>query len=117
MIDAGIPVIDMDTLIAPLDQINVHSFLAPDNEFMGASVTQALVNAIGGKGKIIMTQGALGHTGAQGRAKGFEQVVKQLPEHRGARHPAGRLGRHQGRADLGNLSHQISADRRRLLPQ
>src|SRR5499433_3479372 len=79
MIDAGIPVIDMDTLIAPLDQINVHSFLAPDNEFMGASVTQALVNAMGGKGKIIMTQGALGHTGAQGRAKGFESVVKQFP--------------------------------------
>jgi len=79
MIDAGIPVIDMDTLIAPLDQIKVHSFLAPDNEFMGASVTQALVNAIGGKGKIIMTQGALGHTGAQGRAKGFQAVLKQYP--------------------------------------
>ncbi|MGC2808766.1 MAG: sugar ABC transporter substrate-binding protein [Bradyrhizobium sp.] len=79
MIDAGIPVIDMDTLIAPLDQINVHSFLAPDNDFMGASVTQALVNAIGGKGKMIMTQGALGHTGAQGRAKGFNTVVKQFP--------------------------------------
>src|SRR5688500_4517374 len=43
MISAGTPVIDMDTLIAPLDQINVHTFLAPDNEFMGASVTQALV--------------------------------------------------------------------------
>ena len=68
-----------DTLIAPLDQINVHSFLAPDNEFMGASVTQALCNAIGGKGKVIMTQGALGHTGAQGRAKGFNSVVKQFP--------------------------------------
>jgi ribose transport system substrate-binding protein len=79
MIDAGIPVIDMDTLIAPLDQINVHSFLAPDNEFMGASVTQALVNALGGKGKMIMTQGALGHTGAQGRAKGFNSVIKQYP--------------------------------------
>src|SRR5216683_1841827 len=79
MIDAGTPVIDMDTLIAPLDQINVHSFLAPDNEFMGASVTQALVGAIGGKGKVIMTQGALGHTGAQGRAKGFNSVVKQYP--------------------------------------
>jgi len=62
MIDAGTPVIDMDTLIAPLDQINVHSFLAPDNEFMGASVTRAL-----------------GHTGAQGRAKGFNSVVKQYP--------------------------------------
>lgn len=80
MIDAGIPVIDMDTLIAPLDKINVHSFIAPDNIFMGASVTQALVNAIGGEGNIIMTQGALGHTGAQGRAKGFESVVKNYPK-------------------------------------
>src|ERR1700754_2060951 len=80
LIAAGTPVIDMDTLIAPLDSINVHSFLAPDNEFMGASVTQALVDALGGKGKVIMTQGALGHTGAQGRAKGFESVVKQFPD-------------------------------------
>ncbi|MGE4253351.1 MAG: sugar ABC transporter substrate-binding protein [Parvibaculaceae bacterium] len=80
MIDAGTPVIDMDTLIAPLDTINVHSFLAPDNEFMGASVTQALVNQIGGKGKIIMTQGALGHTGAQGRARGFKSVVEKFPD-------------------------------------
>ncbi len=80
MIDAGTPVIDMDTLIAPLDQLDVHSFLAPDNEFMGASVTQALVEAIGGEGTIIMTQGALGHTGAQGRARGFESVVKRFPK-------------------------------------
>ncbi|MBZ9669043.1 substrate-binding domain-containing protein [Mesorhizobium sp. B3-2-1] len=80
MIDAGIPVIDMDTLIAPLDKINVHSFIAPDNEFMGSSVTQALITAIGGKGKVITTQGALGHTGAQGRNRGFESVVKQHPD-------------------------------------
>jgi len=79
MIDRGIPVIDMDTLIAPLDQIDVHSFLAPDNEFMGAAVTQALIDAIGGEGKIVMTQGALGHTGAQGRARGFHSVVENFP--------------------------------------
>ena len=80
MIAAGTPVIDMDTLIAPLDTIDVHTFLAPDNEFMGSSVTQALVNAIGGKGKMVMTQGALGHTGAQGRAKGFKSVVEKFPK-------------------------------------
>jgi len=80
MIDAGIPVIDLDTLIAPLDSIKVHTFLAPDNEFMGASMTQALVTAMGGKGTMVMTQGALGHTGAQGRAKGFESVVKNFPD-------------------------------------
>ncbi len=79
MIEAGTPVIDLDTLIAPLDTIKVHSFLAPDNEFMGSSVTQALVTALGGKGKVIMTQGALGHTGAQGRARGFNSVVKNFP--------------------------------------
>ena len=80
MIDAGIPVIDMDTLIAPLDTINVHTFLAPDNVFMGASVTQTLVNAINGEGTMVMTQGALGHTGAQGRARGFDSVVKKYPK-------------------------------------
>ena len=79
MIQAGIPVIDMDTLIAPLDQIDVLTFLAPDNEFMGAAVTQALVDAMGGKGTIIMTQGALGHTGAQGRARGFQSVIDRFP--------------------------------------
>jgi ribose transport system substrate-binding protein len=79
MIDKGIPVIDMDTLIAPLEQINVHSFLAPDNEFMGASVTRAIVDAMGGEGGIVMTQGALGHTGAQGRARGFHSVVDGMP--------------------------------------
>src|SRR6202020_415890 len=80
MIDAGIPVIDLDTLIAPLDTINVLTFLAPNNEFMGASVTQALVDAINGDGTIVMTQGALGHTGAQGRAKGFHSVVSKFPK-------------------------------------
>jgi ribose transport system substrate-binding protein len=80
MIDKGIPVIDMDTLIAPLESIDVHTFLAPDNEFMGSSMTQAIVTAMGGKGTIVMTQGALGHTGAQGRAKGFESVVAQYPD-------------------------------------
>ncbi|HTZ66213.1 MAG TPA: sugar ABC transporter substrate-binding protein [Roseiarcus sp.] len=80
MIDAGIPVIDMDTLIAPLDTINIQTFLAPDNVFMGSSVTQTLVNAINGEGNMVMTQGALGHTGAQGRAKGFHEIVSKYPK-------------------------------------
>ncbi len=80
MIDAGIPVIDLDTLIAPLDTINVHTMLAPDNIAMGAAVTQQIADAMGGEGTIIMTQGALGHSGAQGRAKGFEKIIKNYPK-------------------------------------
>ena len=79
MIEAVIPVIDMDTLIAPLDQINVHTLLTPDNEFMGASVTQARGIAINGEGTSVLTQGALGHTGAQGRARGFKSVIAKFP--------------------------------------
>ena len=80
MIDAGIPVIDLDTLIAPLETINVHTMLAPDNIFMGASVTQQLFDAMGGEGAVIMTQGALGHSGAQGRAAGFKKILKNYPK-------------------------------------
>ena len=80
MIKASTPVIAMDTLIAPLDKIAVHSFLAPDNEFMGAAVTQVLMDAIAGQGIVTMTQGALGHSGAQGRARGFSKIVKKYPK-------------------------------------
>ena len=75
MIDAGTPVIAMDTLVAPPGTIPIHTFIAPDNEMMGSLVTSALMAAIGGKGNVVMTQGALGHSGAQGRAKGFKNVV------------------------------------------
>lgn len=80
MIDSGTPVIAMDTLIAPPGTINIHTFIAPDNEMMGSVVTQQLMNAIGGKGKVVMTQGALGHSGAQGRAKGFKNVLASYPD-------------------------------------
>ncbi len=79
MIDKGIPVIDMDTMLAPWGSLKIHTFIAPDNVWMGEQVTQALVDAIGGKGNIIMTQGSLGHTGAQGRAQGFRNVIKKYP--------------------------------------
>ena len=78
MIDKGIPVIQMDTTISK-DDIGITTFLEPDNIFMGEVVSQALFNAIGGEGKVIMTQGALGHTGAQKRATGFEQAIAKYP--------------------------------------
>lgn len=80
VIDSGTPVIAMDTMMAPEGQLALHTFIAPDNIFMGSVVTNQLMKAIGGKGNVIMTQGALGHTGAQGRAKGFKEVVANFPD-------------------------------------
>jgi ribose transport system substrate-binding protein len=82
IIGAGIPFVDMDTLLAPLDQLDdlgVLSFIAPDNVFMSESVVTELVRQMGGEGKIAHTWGAQGHTGAQGRAQGFYNIISQYP--------------------------------------
>ena len=52
---------------------------APDNVMMGSLVSSQLMAAIKGEGNVVMTQGALGHSGAQGRAKGFKDVVAAYP--------------------------------------
>ncbi|MBE0689679.1 MAG: sugar ABC transporter substrate-binding protein [Anaerolineae bacterium] len=83
MIDNGIPVIDMDTLIAPLDQLQsmgVLTFIAPNNVFMSESVCEKLVEKMGGAGKIAHIGGAPGHTGAQARGQGFNNVVGRYPD-------------------------------------
>jgi len=80
MIDKGIPVISIDTFIAPYDKVNVHTRLTPDNTFMGSSVTQALVDALNGEGNIVMTTGPLGFSAVQGRSKAFEAVVIRFPK-------------------------------------
>jgi ribose transport system substrate-binding protein len=78
MISKGIPVIQMDTTISKTDP-GILTFLEPDNVLMGSAVSNALFQKMGGKGNVIMTQGALGHTGAQGRAKGFKEALAQFP--------------------------------------
>jgi ribose transport system substrate-binding protein len=79
VIDAGTPVIAMDTMMAPEGQLALHTFIAPDNVMMGSVVTSQIMAAIGGEGNVVMTQGALGHSGAQGRAKGFKNIVANFP--------------------------------------
>lgn len=78
MISKGIPVVQMDTTISK-DDPGILTFLEPDNILMGGSVSTALFQKMGGKGNVIMTQGALGHTGARGRAAGFKEAIKAYP--------------------------------------
>jgi ribose transport system substrate-binding protein len=83
LIDAGTPVIGMDTLIAPLDQLEAMgalTFIAPDNVFMSASVMARVITAMGGTGKISHIGGQPGHTGAQARGQGFLNLVAQYPD-------------------------------------
>lgn len=81
IISRGIPVIDLDTRLSDdLDALGVTTFLEPDNVWMGEQVTKAIINAVGRFDfEIIHTQGKLTHTGAQGRAEGFNKVITSYP--------------------------------------
>src|SRR5450432_580631 len=79
LLDNGIPVIQMDTEIDSSNSTNITTFIAPDNVYMGEASATALFKKMNGRGKVIMTQGQLGHTGAQGRTKGFYQALANYP--------------------------------------
>lgn len=84
IIGQGVPLIDMDTrFVQDLDafaKFGHLTFFEPDNVYMGEQIAKKLFDAIGGEGQVIHTQGALAHTGAQGRAQGFHNMLKQYPK-------------------------------------
>lgn len=79
----GTPLIVMDTRViqdpAAFAEYGHLTYLEPDNIYMGSTVATELFKAIGGEGEVIHTQGQLGHTGAQGRAAGFNAVLANYP--------------------------------------
>ena len=83
IIGKGIPLVVMDTrLIQDPEEFAAFghlTFLEPDNIYMGETVAKQLFDALGGEGQVIHTQGQLAHTGAQGRAQGFENMLAQYP--------------------------------------
>jgi len=81
LISKGVTVVDIDTYLVPdPSTLDILTFTEPDNIFMGSASTEYMCRKIGYKGKVVHTQGQLGHTGAQGRAKGFRQVISKYPD-------------------------------------
>ncbi|MBS0205290.1 MAG: sugar ABC transporter substrate-binding protein [Planctomycetes bacterium] len=81
--ERGIPVISMDTLLVDMDKMRetgVWTEVTPDHVNMAEMAVGYLVEKIGGKGKMIHIGGLDGHSGAQGRRQGFENIVKKFPE-------------------------------------
>jgi ribose transport system substrate-binding protein len=79
LLDNGIPVIQMDTEIDSSHSTDITTFLEPDNVSMAETVSTALFEKMGGQGKVIMTQGQLGHSGVQGRTEGFYRALAKYP--------------------------------------
>jgi ribose transport system substrate-binding protein len=79
LLDNGIPVIQMDTEIDSSHSTDITTFIEPNHVYMGQASATALFEKLGGRGNVIMTQGQLGHTGAQGRTKGFYLALEKYP--------------------------------------
>ncbi len=83
VIAADRPLIIMDTrLVQDPEEFETFPYLTyfePDNIYMGETVAKQLFDGIGGEGEVIHTQGQLAHTGAQMRAEGFNNMLKQYP--------------------------------------
>jgi len=81
IISKGVTLVDIDTYLVPdLSTLDILTFTEPDNVWMGMQSTEYLCKKINYQGYVVHTQGALTHTGAQGRAKGFHLTIKKYPK-------------------------------------
>ena len=83
--DAGIPIITVDTFIGDGDYVNGPvkfplSFIASDNELGGKIACEALIKAIGGKGKIYIQNVKPGISSTDAREAGCKKVIEANPD-------------------------------------
>jgi ribose transport system substrate-binding protein len=76
----GTKVIQMISSIGgPQDKVQLFTSVEQSSYEMGFKVATALFEACGGKGTVIQTQGPAAFTGAQERARGFKDALKNYP--------------------------------------
>ncbi len=76
---AGIPVVITNLTVSPATQKDAISYVGPDDVKAGEQEAQHLVDAIGGKGGIVVLQGPLGQSGEIDRTKGIQNVLAKNP--------------------------------------
>ena len=77
---AGIPVITVNLTVSDATQKDAVSYVGPDDVKAGEQEAQALVDAIHGKGGIVVLQGPLGQSGEIDRTKGIKNVLAKNPD-------------------------------------
>jgi len=77
---AGIPVVITNLTVSPATQKDAVSYVGPDDVAAGATEATHLIDAIGGKGSVVVLQGPLGQSGEIDRTKGIKQVLAKHPD-------------------------------------
>jgi ABC-type sugar transport system substrate-binding protein len=76
-VKAGIPVVEIATWT---ENDKYNSFVSVSNYQSGQLQTQAIIDAIGGKGEIALMQGGLGHSAEVDRTNAFNDLVAKYPD-------------------------------------
>jgi ribose transport system substrate-binding protein len=84
-LDAGIKIITVDTFLGDSDYVNGPvtfpiTYIGSDNVEGGRISAQALVEALGGKGKVFIENTNPGVSSVEDRATGFQEVIAQYPD-------------------------------------
>ena len=74
--DAKIPVVAVDRAV---NNANVASYIASDNETGGKQAAKVLSDAINGEGEILVLQGKTGSSASRERGQGFDEGLKDSP--------------------------------------
>ncbi len=74
--DAKIPVVAVDRAVNNAD---IASYIASDNETGGKQAAKTLSDAINGEGEILVLQGKTGSSASRERGKGFDEGLKDSP--------------------------------------
>jgi putative xylitol transport system substrate-binding protein len=75
--EAGIPVIGSNTFLK--DRSLYTSYIGSDSVESGRNVARAVIEKLGGKGKVVILEGRIGHSAQIQRRQGISEVLAQSP--------------------------------------
>jgi ribose transport system substrate-binding protein len=77
---AGVPVVIIDSALEGKVGEDFASYVATNNRRGGELAGEAMVKALGGKGKLVMMRYMVGSAATQEREEGFLEVIKKSPD-------------------------------------
>ncbi len=78
--EAGIPVVATNLSISGPEQSKLVSYVGPNDVGAGENEAQAVIDALHGKGNVVIMQGPVGQSGSIDRTKGIQNVLAKNPD-------------------------------------
>jgi len=102
VVEAGIPLIGVNTEVLPEDMPKLTSYAGSNTVESGRILMQAMADLMGGRGNLFEMQGFLGHTPQIDRNIGIHQILAEYPDINLIGHDTGEWSRDVGMTKMEN---------------